>query len=62
MMYDRLKRENADLVELLMAKTEIWEEERMKNFLYDKVRQEPIALIHLWIYPNIILFIIVLPE
>ncbi|CAD5197465.1 unnamed protein product [Musa acuminata subsp. burmannicoides] len=26
-----------DLVELLMAKTEIWEEERMKNFLYDKV-------------------------
>ncbi|CAL9116354.1 unnamed protein product [Musa textilis] len=36
-----------DLVELLMAKTKIWEDERMKIFLYDKVRQEPIALIHL---------------
>lgn len=46
-MYDRLKRETADLVELLMAKTKIWEEERMKIFLYDKVRKEPIALIHL---------------
>ncbi|URD82957.1 Microtubule associated protein (MAP65/ASE1 family) [Musa troglodytarum] len=36
-----------DLVELLMAKTKIWEDERMKIFLYDKVRQEPMALIHL---------------
>ncbi|CAL9121018.1 unnamed protein product [Musa textilis] len=36
-----------DLVELLMAKTKIWEDERMKIFLYDKVKQEPITLIHL---------------